>query len=316
MRLGVFFYERDLGSGPRRALEIGNGFRIHREEAAGGAIFRRHIGNGGHVFQSQSAKPRPVELDEFSNHALFAQHLRDCQNKIGCCRAFRQSAVKLEADDFRNEHGNRLTQHGRFRLDTANSPAENGEAIDHRGVAVGSHQCIGIGGCQRLALHLVVTRPHRLGEIFQVDLMADAGARRHHAEIIERPLPPFQEGVALAIPAIFHIDVFLEGAGRGKIVHHHRMIDDEIDWCQRVDLRWIFSQRFHRIAHGGKIDHGGNPGEILHQNTRWTEGNFHLVLATILEPSRDALNIGLGDRASILVAQQVLQQHLQRIGQL
>ena len=80
-------------------------------------------------------------------------------------------------------------------------------------MAVGSNQRIGIGRGHRLALHLVRARPYCLGKIFQIHLMADAGARRHHTEIVKRPLSPFQESVTLAIPAIFHLDVFLEGAG-------------------------------------------------------------------------------------------------------
>ena len=37
--------------------------------------------------------------------------------------------------------------------------------------------------------------------------MADAGAGRHDAEILERLLAPFQESVALAVALIFEIDV-------------------------------------------------------------------------------------------------------------
>ena len=42
--------------------------------------------------------------------------------------------------------------------------------------------------------------------------MADAGAGRHDAEIVEGALAPFQEAIALAIALIFEIDIVLERA--------------------------------------------------------------------------------------------------------
>ena len=45
--------------------------------------------------------------------------------------------------------------------------------------------------------------PHRLRQIFEIDLVADAGAGRHHAEIVEGARAPAQERVALAVALIF-----------------------------------------------------------------------------------------------------------------
>ena len=64
--------------------------------------------------------------------------------------------------------------------------------------------------------HLV--GPHHLGEIFQIDLMADAGARRHDAEVLERLLTPTEEGVALAVACHFQRDVLPECLGRAEMV--------------------------------------------------------------------------------------------------
>ena len=43
--------------------------------------------------------------------------------------------------------------------------------------------------------------------------MADAGARWHHLEIVERLAAPFEELVALAVALIFELDVLAEGLG-------------------------------------------------------------------------------------------------------
>ena len=50
-----------------------------------------------------------------------------------------------------------------------------------------------------MVLPVLVGRPHHLRQIFEIDLVADAGARRHDAEIVERVLAPAQEAVALAV---------------------------------------------------------------------------------------------------------------------
>ena len=57
------------------------------------------------------------ELDEFSDHALLAQHLRHRQHQIGRGDAFLQLSLELEADHFRQQHRQRLAQHCGFRFD-------------------------------------------------------------------------------------------------------------------------------------------------------------------------------------------------------
>ena len=52
---------------------------------------------------------------------------------------------------------------------------------------------------------LIVAQEHALGQILEVHLMHDADVRRHHAEIVERLLPPAQELVALAVALEFEL---------------------------------------------------------------------------------------------------------------
>ena len=54
--------------------------------------------------------------------------------------------------------GLRLAEHGRLGLDAADAPAEHGETVDHRRVAVGADQRVGIGdGCAVGALPVQTT---------------------------------------------------------------------------------------------------------------------------------------------------------------
>ena len=291
----------------RGRLEISERLLVDGEEAACGAVFRRHVGDGGAVLQRQVIQPFAIELHELADDAFPPQHLRHGQYEVGGGDAFAKRAGDLEANDFRDQHGDRLAEHRRFRLDAAHAPAEHREPVDHGGVAVRADQRVRE---RELRLAVLLLGPHRLGEIFEIDLVADAGARRHHAEIVERARAPAQERVALAVPLILLVDVDLERHAGAERIDHHRVIDDEIDGRQRIDLVRVAPQRRDRVAHGGKIDHGRDAGEILHQDPRGTEGDLP-VASLLLQPVRDGADIVGRDSPAVLMAQQVLEQHFE-----
>ena len=144
--------------------------------------------------------------------------------------------------------------------------------------------------------------------------MADAGARRHDAEIAEGRLAPAQEAVALAVPLVFELDVAGEGARVAEIVDDDRMVDDEIDRHQRIDAVRIAAERLHRVAHRREVDHRRHAGEVLHQHARRAEGDL-AVAPVQLQPVGDAADVVGRDRAPVLAAEEVLEQHLEREGQ-
>ena len=146
--------------------------------------------------------------------------------------------------------------------------------------------------------------------------MADAGAGRHDAEIAESLLAPFQEFVALLVAFVFKLDIAGESQRRAELVDDDGMVDDEIDRHQRIDLLRISAERHHGVAHGGKVDHGRNAGEILHQHAGRAIGDLDAGRSPVGQPASHRLDARLGDGATVFVAQQVLEQHLHRIGQL
>jgi len=77
------------------------------------------------------ARPSPKKFHELVHHAFLAQHLGNGEHEIRCGGAGRQLPVEPEADDLRNEHGDWLTEHGRFGFDAAHapSPARRGPLI-------------------------------------------------------------------------------------------------------------------------------------------------------------------------------------------
>ena len=251
--LGILLHQRHARRLAGGVLEELHRFRIDREEAAGGAIFRRHVGERRAVFQAQLVQAGAVIFHELAHHALLAQHLGGGQHQVGGGDAFAQLAGQLEADHFGNEHRDGLAQHGGFRLDAAHAPAQHSKAVDHGGVAVGAHHAVGEGDLDGLLVDavLLLPDPHRLGQVFQVHLVADAGARRHDAEVRKGLLAPAQELVALLVAFIFDGHVLLERVLLAEIVDHHAVVDDQIDFRQRIDLFRVAAQLLHGIAHRG-----------------------------------------------------------------
>ncbi len=128
--------------------------------------------------------------------------------------------------------------------------------------------------------------PDGLGEIFEVHLVADAGAGRHDAEVLERALAPFQEDVALAVALVFELDVVGRAPGRAE---SSTMTEWSMTRSTGTSGLIFFGSPpswQHAVAHRGEIDHGRNAGEVLHQHAGRAEADFLAGLAFVIEPLR------------------------------
>ncbi len=121
--------------------------------------------------------------------------------------------------------------------------------------------------------------------------------------------------IALAVALVFEINIALERIRAGEMVHHHRVVDHQIHRHQRIDALGVRAELRRRIAHGGKVHHRRNAGEVLHQHARRRKRDFHFVLAAVLQPAGNGRDVVLLNRHTIFGAQQVFQEHLERIGQ-
>ena len=283
---------------------------VDPEEAAGRAVLGRHVGERRAVGEAQRAEAGAVIFDEAADHALGAQHLRGGEHQVGGGDALGEPAGQPEAHHLGDQHRDRLAEHRRLGLDPADAPAEHAQAVDHRGVAVGADARVGIGDEHAV---LVVARPHAAADMLEVDLVADAGARRHRVEVVEAFRAPLEEVVALEVALVFDLDVLLERLGVAELVDHHRMVDHQVHRDQRVDLRGVAAELGDRVAHRREVDHAGDAGEILHQHAR------RAVLDLLVRPGRMLLPvdqrldmIGRDGEAAVLEAQQVLEQDLHR----
>ena len=171
--------------GPAGQAHIIERLVVDREEAAGRAIFGRHVGDRRPVGDRQSRDAGAEELDEAPDHALGAQHLGDGEDEVGGGDPLLQRAGQMEADHFGDDHRDRLAEHRRLGLDPADAPAEHAEAVDHGGVAVGADQRVGIGDLLRARGGPAVAA---LAPVGRVDPRGGAPVRAGAAVAPRRPL--------------------------------------------------------------------------------------------------------------------------------
>ena len=152
--------------------------------------------------------------------------------------------------------------------------------------------------------------------------MADAHTGRHDAEAVEGTLGPAQQLVALHVALVLDGDVGVVGLRVARALDDDRVVDDQFDRDERVDLRRVAAQPGQRVAHGGQVDDAGHAGEVLHEDALGREGDLVGGVTRSL-----AVTLGVGPPGghgddvvgrhvrAVLVAQQVLQDHLDGVGQ-
>ena len=78
---------------------------------------------------------------------------------------------------------------------------------------IGADERVGIGDCVGAVAAVRSSVQTVCARIFEVDLVADAGAGRHDAEVVEGLLAPLQEVVALAVA----LDIRARRCGRTPV---------------------------------------------------------------------------------------------------
>jgi hypothetical protein len=170
--------------------------------------------------------------------------------------------------------------------------------------------CIGIGA-QRTVL---LGAEHDAREVLQVDLVNDARAGRYDLEIVECLLAPLQERVAFLVAVEFDLRVEIERIRGAVVVDLDRVVDDQFGRRQRVDVFRGTAKLDDGVAHRGKIHDGRHAGEVLQDDAAGGEGDFGVRVGLRI-PVRERQDVVPGDVAPVLVAQQVLEQDLEGVGQ-
>ena len=141
--------------------------------------------------------------------------------------------------------------------------------------------------------------------------MDDAGPGRDHAQLAKGGLGPTQELVALAVALVLALDVIGERARRAELVDLDRVVDDQVGRDERIDETGVAAEVGHRVAHDREVDHGRDAGEILEEDAGGHERDLGLGRSAG-SPGQEGLDVLRPDRRSARVAEQVLEQDLDR----
>ena len=208
--------ERDLGRVAADQGQVVERDVVCREQGAGRTVLGRHVGDAGTLGGGQGRHAGAEGLDEAADDTLGAQQLRDRQGDVHARGVARQLAGQAQADDLRDEHGDGLAEGGSLGLDAADAPAEHAKAVGRRRVGVGADECVEAGGLEVGGLIRKGVDGRDVAEALDVELVADAAAGRHDANVVERVARPLEEGEALAVA--FGLDATVL-AGGGLAAH-------------------------------------------------------------------------------------------------
>ena len=136
--------------------------------------------------------------------------------------------------------------------------------------------------------------------------MDDSGIGRHHAEIAERRLAPAQQDVAFAIALELEGRIEIECIHAAEVIHLHRVIDYQIGRQQRIGAARVAAHGGQGVAHGGKVHHAGDAGEVLQQDARRHEADLFDAGAVT---ARHGDYVRRGNPLAVFIAQQILQKN-------
>ena len=104
----------------------------------------------------------------------------------------------------------------------------------------------------------VVAVENDTSEVLKVDLMDDTRAGRNDLEVVKSLGSPLEELEALTVTLEFELLVGLGSILSASNIDLDGVIDDEIDWAERVDLGGVSAETVHGVTHGSEIDDSGH----------------------------------------------------------
>ena len=222
---------------------------IHRlivdwEKAHRRAILRSHVGDRRPIGEGQIFCALPIKLDELPDHLGLAKHFghRQCQVRSGY--PFAQRTFELHAHDVGRQKVNRLAKHTGLGFDSADTPANDSQTVNHRCVRIGAHQRIRV-------VDVIRIREYSPREVFEIHLMNNPDPRRHNLKRVKRLHAPLQELIPLPIAFELQLEVFVHRILRASEVNLHGVIHHQIHRHQWLDNFWILAQPLHRRSHRG-----------------------------------------------------------------
>lgn len=130
------------------------------------------------------------------------------------------------------------------------------------------------------------------GKILKVNLMNDSRTWRNSQEVIEGTLAPLQELESFLVSFKFELLVSFSGVSGSCNIDLNGMIDNKINWAERVDLLRITSKSFHGVSHSCEINDSWHTSEVLENDSCRLERNLEILLRAF-PPVQDGFDVSL-----------------------
>ena len=159
--------ERRVVLGPAHGREKGLGDLVGREDRGGGPEFRAHVGDDGALGHGQGGHAGTGVFHDLAHAALDGELAEQVQDDVLARGPARKPAGQVDLDHLGHGDDVGFAGHGQGHGQAAGAHGHGAHAAGRGGVGVGTDQGLA-----------------RLGEILQVQLMADAGAGRGEGDAV------------------------------------------------------------------------------------------------------------------------------------
>ena len=296
--------QRDLRVLAAGQAQVVDGLRVDGEHRRGGAVLRRHVGDGRAVAERQRRR-RPRRRTR-------GRRRRPSGWRRNSVSASTMSVAVMPgcgwpASSTPTMSGSRIHD-ARPSITLSASRPPTPIAITPSASTCGVWLSVptSVSGNATPSLR-VDHRRHPL----QVDLMHDPVARRDHLDVLEGALRPLDEVEAVLVAPILDRAVLRERVRvEAAALHRQRMVDDQLHRHHRVDLRRIAALLGDRVAQAGQVDQRGLAEDVVADHARREPREVEVA------PALDQLRAGIASSiAGIAAAHQVLGMHARGVGQ-
>ena len=235
---------------------------------------------------------------------MFTEHLHNSQGHVGRGHARVEVADQSDTYNIGCEHVDWLPQHDSFCFNAADAPSKNTQTVDHGGVGIRSDKCV----CEPNTFFLA----SNACQILQVDLVNNTTRRWDCLEVGQRLLTPLQERVPFHVSMVFDVEVHVQCLAVCAVdIDLNGVIDYQIDRNLWVDLFWVTTHFDHCVTKRCKVNNGWNTGEILENDSRWTEWNFTTL--TMGCPSSNVSDVAFAHEEAVVSTECPLQEDPNRV---
>jgi len=296
----VLFNELNFAFISSRESEIVQGLVVDWEVTHGSSVFWSHVRDGGSVSKREVLASWSKEFNELSYDTSLSEHLHASKDEISGSSVLWELSSKSESNDLWQDHRNGLAEHDRLSFNTSNTPTGNSESVNHSSVGISSNN--------RVWVKKSVLVEHYSGKVLKVDLMDNTTSWWDNFEVVKSLGSPLQEFESFVVSLELKLFVSLSSSITSKSIDLNGVINNQIDWAERVNLSWVSSESLHGVSHGSQVNNGWHTCEILQEHSGGLEGNVYVLLGGV-GPVQNLVNVGFFDGELVAVSDSALKEH-------